>query len=121
MALQNQEIGRRIAELRKAKGSPPQTLVAAALGVGERTYQTWESGEAKPSYRSLQLLAAYYGVGEDYILTGNVAPPATPDPSNGSSSEAVEVRARLERIEAMVAELISNARREGRDDEEQAG
>ena len=77
MALQNEEIAQRLVALRKAKGNPPQTVVASALGVGERTVQSWEQGEAKPGYRSLQKLAAYYGVGEDVILTG--ASRATPD------------------------------------------
>ena len=79
MALQNQEIAERLKELRKAHGNPPQTDVAEAIGAGERTVQTWEQGEAKPSYRFLQKLAAYYGVGEDYILTGQ-SKVETPNP-----------------------------------------
>lgn len=67
MALQNQEIGDRIRELR---GRRPQTSVAKAINVGERTYQTWEGGEAKPSYRSLERLAEFFGVTESYILDG---------------------------------------------------
>lgn len=67
MALQNQEIAGRIRELR---GGRPQTVVADEIGVAERTYQNWEAGDAKPSYRSLQKLAAFYGVGEEFILTG---------------------------------------------------
>lgn len=73
MALRNQEIGARLRELR---GEKPQTTVAEELGVGERTYQTWEAGDAKPSYRNLQRLAVYFDVGEDFILSG--APAAAP-------------------------------------------
>lgn len=67
MALRNQEIAARLRELR---GQRPQTTIADELGVAERTYQNWEAGDAKPSYRNLQRLAEYYGVGEEYILTG---------------------------------------------------
>src|SRR4051794_25614689 len=81
MALQNEEIAARLRELRKARGNPPQDTVAAELGVGDRTYQTWENAEAKPSYRSLQKLADYFGVGEDFILSGTGR--VTPDPFAG--------------------------------------
>jgi transcriptional regulator with XRE-family HTH domain len=67
MALRNQEIGARLRELR---GEKPQTTVAGELGVAERTYQNWEAGDTKPSYRNLQILADYFRVGEEYILTG---------------------------------------------------
>jgi transcriptional regulator with XRE-family HTH domain len=67
MALQNREIGARLRELR---GQKPQTAVADELGVSERTYQNWEAGDAKPSYRNLQRVAEYFGVREDYILAG---------------------------------------------------
>lgn len=70
MALRNHEIGARIKSLRANRGNPPQPTVALAIGVAERTYQTWESGEAKPSYRNLQKIAEYYSVSESYILEG---------------------------------------------------
>lgn len=78
MALRNQEIGARLRELR---GEKPQTTVAEELGVGERTYQTWEAGDAKPSYRNLQRLATYFDVGEDFILSGasRAVPSKSPD------------------------------------------
>jgi transcriptional regulator with XRE-family HTH domain len=104
MALKNQEIAGRIRELR---GGRPQTVVADEVGVAERTYQNWEAGDAKPSYRSLQKLAAYYGVGEDYILSGAAVPPprdgagSTPDPFvSGAIAE------RLDRMEERLADLI---------------
>lgn len=107
MALQNEEIAQRLVALREAKGKPPQTAVAAALGVGERTVQSWEQGEAKPGYRSLQKLAAYYGVGEDFILTGQ-GRPVTPDLSlakrDGDSDELGRIATRLERLEIAVQE-----------------
>lgn len=75
MALRNQEIGARLRELR---GQRPQTVVADKLGVAERTYQNWEAGDAKPSYRNLQKIAEFYGVGENYVLTGERRSRATP-------------------------------------------
>ena len=101
MALQNQEIGARLRELRRGR---PQTAVAEALEVSERAYQNWEAGDAKPSYRNLQRLAAYYGVGEDFILTGTPGgPPETPDLSRNAAGDS-----QLDRIEAL---LQANARR----------
>jgi transcriptional regulator with XRE-family HTH domain len=70
MALRNQEIAQRIKDLREAKGNPPQPIVAAAIQVSLRTYQNWEAGDARPEYRNLEALAAYYKVSEEFILTG---------------------------------------------------
>lgn len=105
MALRNQEIGARLRELR---GQKPQTTVADELGVAERTYQNWEAGDAKPSYRNLQRLAEYFGVREDYILAGEqvavepepeaVSPLAGPD----ALAEALGV------LEAKVDQLAAN-------------
>lgn len=106
MALRNQEIGARLRELR---GEKPQTVVADELGVAERTYQNWEGGDAKPSYRNLQRLADYYGVGEDFILTGEGAATAnggdadltvTPTPFAGQDALAD----RLDQMEALIGE-----------------
>jgi transcriptional regulator with XRE-family HTH domain len=96
MALRNTEIAARIRQLRSDRGDPPQTLVAEAIGVSERAYQTWEAGEARPVYRNLERLAAYYGVTEDFILTGRVG-----DGSSGGFHEA-----QLTRIEAKLDELL---------------
>lgn len=97
MALRNEQIAARIRELRAAKGNPPQPLVAAELGVGERTYQTWEQGEAKPGYRNLQRLAEYFGVGEDYILTGR----------EDTDAEPIAEPAQLDRVEAKLDRLLA--------------
>lgn len=99
MALQNQEIGARLRELRRGR---PQTAVADALEVSERAYQNWEAGDAKPSYRNLQRLAEFYGVGEDYILTGapGAPPPETPDLSLAGAGES-----QLDRIERRLEEI----------------
>lgn len=96
MALRNQEIGQRLRELR---GQKPQTTVADELGVAERTYQNWEAGDAKPSYRNLQRIAAYFGVGEDYILTGErrgAVPASTPDILPARRGDGEDRLARME-------------------------
>jgi transcriptional regulator with XRE-family HTH domain len=68
MALQQREIGERIAKLRKSRGNPPQEVVAQQLGVSYRAYQAWEAGDAKPAYRNLSKLAAFFGVTEALSL-----------------------------------------------------
>jgi transcriptional regulator with XRE-family HTH domain len=71
MALRNEEIGQRLAQLRERKGNPPQEVVAAEVGVSYRSYQAWETGETKPSWRNLTKLADYYGTTAEFILVGN--------------------------------------------------
>src|SRR3954471_4645622 len=108
MALRNQEIAARLRELR---GKKPQTTVADELGVAERTYQNWEAGEAKPSYRNLQRLAVYHGVGEDYILTGENVPQggglgrsATPNPIPVTVTAESELAGILREIKEQLAD-----------------
>lgn len=106
MALRNQEIAGRIRELR---GRRPQTVVAEAIGVAERTYQNWEAGDAKPNYRSLQRLAEYYGIGEDYILSGRGTAPAADVEAPGGAPDpfpALGVDEQISRMEARLAGLI---------------
>ena len=93
MALRNREIGERIAALRQAKGNPPQEIVAQKLGVSHRSYQSWEAGDTKPSWRNLAKLARYYGTSEEVILRGDAIKPPEPEPSQ------------LDRIEAALAGL----------------
>lgn len=71
MALQAQQIAERIQDMRAQRGNPPQPIVAAAVGVSLRTYQNWEAGDAIPRHLNLERLAGYYGVSEEYILTGH--------------------------------------------------
>lgn len=107
MALRNQEIAQRIKELREARGQPPQPIVAAAVGVSLRTYQNWEGGDAKPEYRNLESLAAYFGVSEEFILTGTERKPVpkegTPDLFVGPD----DISKRLDRIERMLEEAAT--------------
>lgn len=71
MALQNREIGERITALRATRGSPPQEVVAQRIGVAYRSYQAWEAGDTKPSWRNLTKLARYYKTSEEFILMGD--------------------------------------------------
>jgi transcriptional regulator with XRE-family HTH domain len=111
MALRNQEIGARLRDLR---GSRPQTLIASELGVAERTYQNWEAGDAKPSWRNLQKVATYYRVTEEFILTGADGGRDLPaDVASNDKVEDVAVEFR-ERVNATHSQLD---RIEGRLDE----
>ena len=64
--------GKRITELRKAKGLTQEEVrayletknVFAAKG----TYSRWESGTNEPTYYALNVLADYYGVTTDWIF-----------------------------------------------------
>lgn len=121
MALQNQEIASRLRELR---GSRPQTLVAEEMGVSERTLQNWEGGTAKPSYRSLQAIAAYYDVAEEFILTGGrrritrprggsgETPDVFPVPGNRLDGELADRIATIETTLEGITELLRETRSE---------
>lgn len=97
MALRQAEIGERISRLRRDRGNPPQEVVAQQIGVSYRSLQSWEAGDAKPSYRNLTKLADYFGVSEEFILMGEVDPSA---PRNVTQ---------LDRIEQKLDQLIEAA------------
>lgn len=78
MSLNSAEIAERITELRRRHGNRSQRSTAARIGVGERTYQTWEGAEAVPRHENLERLAAYFGVSDSYILYGETARPEDP-------------------------------------------
>jgi transcriptional regulator with XRE-family HTH domain len=120
MALRNQEIAQRIKELREGKGNPPQPIVAAAVGVSLRTYQNWEGGDAKPEYRNLENLAAYFGVSEEFILTGteNSQPESPVVVSTQMDTGFEEFREHVKDIRRDIAEV---ARREDTASQEREG
>lgn len=95
MALRNQEIAGRLRDLR---GEVPQTRVAEEIGAAERTYQTWESGDAKPSWRFLERLAEYYKVSVSYIVEG-----AESDPM-----DTVRVSSQVEAMDAKYGEHVAD-------------
>jgi transcriptional regulator with XRE-family HTH domain len=57
----------RLKELRKAR-TLTQKQLAEAIGVNERSYQSWEYGKAKPDYGNLLVLADLFAVSIDYLV-----------------------------------------------------
>lgn len=53
--------------LRKKKGLTQQE-VADCFGIKQPIYQKWESGNRKPSYENLSMLACIFDVSIDYLL-----------------------------------------------------
>lgn len=53
--------------LRKKKGLTQQE-VAEFFGIKQPIYQKWESGNRKPSYENLSMLACIFDVSIDYLL-----------------------------------------------------
>lgn len=105
MALRNSEIGARISALRKDRGGMPQEIVAQKLGVSNRSYQAWEAGDTKPSWRNLEKLAKFYGVTEEYILLGSelVQRSTSAESQLDQIERAVEVL--TDRVEALTLEV----------------
>lgn len=54
--------------LRKKEGFTQQE-VADFFGINQAVYQKWESGNRKPSYENLSLLACIFDVSIDYLLS----------------------------------------------------
>lgn len=69
MCNRHNEIGRRIASLRKEKGYT-QEKISAMLKVTPQAISKWEQGNALPDILLLPLLAEFLGVSTDYLLTG---------------------------------------------------
>jgi transcriptional regulator with XRE-family HTH domain len=95
MMLKHSKLAARLRELREQRGNPSQREVAESIGVGGRTYQSWELAQARPSYRNLRALADYYGVSVEYLLEGAIVPDPVADADQ------------LDRIERMCAEIIT--------------
>jgi transcriptional regulator with XRE-family HTH domain len=128
MALQQREIGERIAELRKSRGNPPQEVVAHQLGVSYRAYQAWEAGDSKPAYRNLSKLAAFYGVTEEFILLGGDMPERQLPQLDRIEQLLVANSERLEALEAgftalraAVVALSADSLQRTREQQERAG
>jgi transcriptional regulator with XRE-family HTH domain len=100
----------------KQKGRPlPQEEAASRAGVGYRQWQRWETGETMPHQSNLQQLARglripiaeFYDAEEPDETRGE-----TPDLTgtfNGTMPD--ELRDRLDRIEAAVAEMRKDQRK----------
>lgn len=83
------------ARLRELRGPRPQPVVAEAIGVTLRAYQSWEHGDSGIAWRNLHALAEYHGVSENYILYGEQKP-------KGAETQ-------MDRIEAKLDQLLAQA------------
>ena len=63
------KIGEMIKELRGVKGVSQETL-AAVCDVSMQAVSKWENGQSCPDIAFLPLLAEYFQVSIDYLLTG---------------------------------------------------
>lgn len=59
-----------LVSLRKERGLT-QAALAETLGVSDKTYSKWETGENEPSLTAISRLAEYYGVSSDIFLGTN--------------------------------------------------
>lgn len=73
-----------IKELRTDKGISQETL-ADVCDVSMQAVSKWENGQSCPDISFLPLLAEYFGVSTDFLLTGRNSAPADPDNSISSS------------------------------------
>ena len=76
---------KRIRELREQKGLEQKHL-AIDLGVSQPTVSDWESGRKTPSAKRMQLIADYFNVSIDYLLSRS----DDPSPINGQKKTADE-------------------------------
>lgn len=101
MAMEEERRHEMAARIRQLRGPKPQPVVAAAVGVGLRTFQTWEEAAAAPSWENLQALAHEFRVSENYLLYGDDEP-AGPE-------------TQLDRIEMLVREVLDLLRGGGQE------
>ncbi len=77
---------------RKSRGLT-QKQVAEALGVSDRTYSKWETGETEPGIELLCRLGEFYGMGPGAFFTEEA--PAAGDPIRSELMELTPVQAYL--------------------------
>lgn len=65
----NEELGRRVQQLRKAKGFSQEEL-ADRVGVSRQAVSKWEGGQTAPDLERLLALSKQLDVTTDYLLTG---------------------------------------------------
>lgn len=66
------KIGLRLRQLRKERGMSIEDM-AKICGVAASTYGRWETGSNSP-YRKIEVLANFFNVSTDYLMTGNESP-----------------------------------------------
>src|SRR5581483_6061339 len=84
------KIGERIVRLRMTYHLT-QLAAAQRIGIGYRTYQSWEAGDATPRWHNFERIAKAYGVTVDEIL-GN-------PPDRAPTGVEARVEYRLDAIE----------------------
>lgn len=67
MSFTKEEFKKRLLTLRKDKNATQQN-VAEVIGISDKTYSKWETGENEPDLTSLSKLADYFGVAPSYLL-----------------------------------------------------
>lgn len=67
--MENNNIGTRIAELRKEKGMT-QAKLATVINISEKAISKWESAGSCPDIDVLIKLSDFFGVSLDYIIRG---------------------------------------------------
>ncbi len=91
----DQTLGKRIAELRHAKGYS-QEYVAEEVGVSRQAVSKWEQDLSAPDTYNLIVLSRLFGVSVDYLATGTLPPPpvlpAPPAPSQTPAQPARTVQ-----------------------------
>ena len=65
----------RLSRLRRERGLSQEDL-GEAVGVTRQAVQKWESGGSRPDMDNLTLLAQFFGVSLDYLITGRENPAA---------------------------------------------
>ena len=60
--------GQRLRELREQVPGRTQPEIAALINVNPKTYSNWERERSEPDFKSLFLLADFYGMTLDYLM-----------------------------------------------------
>ena len=89
MSFTRDEFRKRLSALRKDRGVTQQTI-AEALGISDKTYSKWETGENEPDFTNLAKISEYFSVTPSYLL-GDETPNSTEEnikrEFNGLSAE----------------------------------
>ena len=83
-------LGRRISELREARGLGTHKALADLVGVSQSSVSQWESGDTSPKGARRELLAKALGVSEADLFSDEMVP-ATPLPIERQRLEAIEL------------------------------
>ena len=97
--LNNKEIGRRISTMRK-DAEKTQGKMAEELNIGRSTLAKWETGDASIGIQEAAILAEYFNISIDELLTGNKPEHAELTNTLGLSSKSIENLQRISRCAA---------------------